>query len=54
MSELNQQKMYDEQDQQNNNSGSETKKTCLTCCCDYLKWSVKTACKMCECIVHCM
>lgn len=57
MSELNQQEMYDAQDQQNNNGdngGSETKKACMKCCCDYMKWSVKAVCKMFDCICHFM
>lgn len=50
MSEQNQ---YDAQDQQASGKG-EQKSNCLKCCCDYLKWSVKAACQMFECIGSCM
>ena len=54
MSETNQQNMYEQQDQQANEQEKGAKCACLKCCCDYLKWSVKAACKMCECITNCM
>lgn len=54
MTELNQQNQYDAQDQQANQEKNENKSTCLTCCCDYIKWSFKTACKICECTARCM
>lgn len=50
----NKQDQYESQDQQANQSTTEKKSTCLTCCCDYLKWSAKAACKMFECIFQCM
>ena len=53
MGESNKQNQYDAQDQQANQAKKQ-KCQCLTCCCDYLKWSVKAACKMCECITDCM
>jgi hypothetical protein len=45
---------YEQQDQNTEAVESETAKVAKQCCCDYLKWSVKSACKMCECIVACM
>ncbi|MBQ8188601.1 MAG: hypothetical protein IJZ44_09835 [Lachnospiraceae bacterium] len=53
MGESNKQNQYEAQDQQANQAKKQ-KCQCLTCCCDYLKWSVKAACKMCECITNCM
>lgn len=54
MSELNPQDQYDSQDQQANKQSGEKKSNCLSCCCDYLKWSAKSACKIFTCVGECM
>ena len=54
MSELNQQNQYESQDVQANQEAADAKKDCMKCCCDYMKWSVKAACKMFECVFQCM
>lgn len=53
MSKKDAQKEYEEQNEKVSLGDLETVKTGKKCCCDYIKWSFKAACKMFDCITQC-
>lgn len=55
MADNNMQNEYDEQTdfESGQNQKPGTSSNCLSCCCSYIKWSFKAACKLMECAFHC-